>query len=186
MNPAGAKHGVESAEVRNSIAGRPQSKQQRGFAMESRAGTKCGKSAEKVRNHSNLPVSFSLPAQSRASSSVCTGALDGFAPDLVTASGTKTRREVDRSTRPIRPASTWARRQRHRPGLDVGTASGASGTCPVSTWARRLCAYVPASLSMTETMSECWRLHCAFNRNSRGADSRSIKRRNGCVNTHSA
>jgi DNA repair protein RadC len=86
MTPAGAKHGAESAEVRKTIANPAQSKQRRGVVTGKEDGTKCGKSADKVRNLSDRSVSLSPPEPINA-------------PDLVTPSLPKTQRKI----RPAQP-----------------------------------------------------------------------------------
>lgn len=60
-NLVGAKTGAGSAEVRNSGADRPQSQQRRGVQAGMGAGTKCGKSADKVRNLYEHNVSLLIP-----------------------------------------------------------------------------------------------------------------------------
>lgn len=85
MNAAGAKHGAVSAEVRNSGSDQPQSEQRRGPETGEGGGTKCGKSAVKVRNLSAHSVS--LPAIGERSAFEAT-------PCLVPSFGEKTRRKV--------------------------------------------------------------------------------------------
>ena len=95
MNAAGAKHGAESAEVRNSGTDRPQSKQRRGVATGKGAGTKCGKSAVKVRNlsDSSSPLNPSPSVQTPASATAGERAALRPTPSLVPSPSVKTRRE---------------------------------------------------------------------------------------------
>ena len=121
MNSAGAKSGAVGAEVRNLDADRPQSKQRRGVHVEKGAGTKCGKSADKVRNLSEHSVSLLLahPAIAHAPSAtvpprkargrpraVSDRAPADAAPYLVPSEPPKARREVD-PVRPLTHGAAW-------------------------------------------------------------------------------
>jgi hypothetical protein len=108
MNPADDKHGAESAEVRNSSTDRPQGKQRRGSATGEGGGTKCGKSAVKVRNLSAYSVSPMPSADVQAPALPATGERAAFevTPCLVSSPVEKTRRKV----RPAQPSTRGTER----------------------------------------------------------------------------
>ena len=98
---ARAKTGAESAEVRNSGTDRPPSKHRRGVQAGMGAGTKCGKSADKVRNlcEHTVPLLVPDPAATPAPLPAVASikgrgrALCDAAPYLVPTATPKTRRE---------------------------------------------------------------------------------------------